>query len=79
LDIKPTENNSFNNIDSDNNIFTEDSNIVIQDGLGSDLRQSRRIKKIPSYLANYHHQVANLHKGYNSNFKIKYPISSVLK
>ncbi|KAK7332845.1 hypothetical protein VNO80_29601 [Phaseolus coccineus] len=72
------ENDSFNNMDSDNNISVEDSNTVIQDDLGSDLRRSRRIKKIPSYLADYHHQVANLHKGSNSNFKIKYPISSVL-
>ena len=64
-----TESNNFNNIDPDT---------VIQDGLGSDLRRSRRIKKIPSYLVDYHHQIANLHKDFNSNFKIKYPISSLL-
>jgi len=33
-----TENNSFNNIDSDSNISAEDSDTVIQDGLRSDLR-----------------------------------------
>jgi len=73
-----TENNNFNNTDSDNNISVEDSDTIIQDGLGSDLRRSRRIKKISSYLVDYHHQVANLYKGSNSNFKIKYPISSFL-
>ena len=73
-----TRNNSFNNVDSDSNISAEDFDIVIRNGLGSDLRRSRRIKKTASYLVDYHHQVVNTHKDSNSNFKIKYHISSVL-
>jgi len=60
-----TENKNCNNIDSDGNISTK----ILT------LRRSRRIKKIPSYIAYYHHQVANIHKGSNTNFKIKYPLS----
>jgi len=69
--------NSYNTPEIAHNADS-DPDTVIQDGLGSDLRRSRRIKKISSYLADYQHQIANLHKDSNSNFKIKYPISSVL-